>query len=739
MSWCVSWFAAAVTLLCLQTQLTSVSGLSQDEIENFVLLAKASVDSAYKYSRAVSLNRVRRNEARPSDLLRLIRQPSGLTRSAVRAADYMDHTFRLIKRSLSRHKRSLNATDGLSEETLKTVAELTGCSARHRVPVCETTSNVNTFRTASSVCNNRKNTRWGATNIPLTRWLPAEYQDNISEPKGWDSKLKINGHLLPLVREVSNRILRTTTCDIKSDPLYTDMLTMYGQWIDHDLSFTPMSAVIRSFNEGMDCDKSCDRSEPCFPIEIPKLDPRFGRNSDQCIPFFRSAAACGTGTTGYFFGKGVVRQQMNGITSYIDVDQVYGSDNKRATALRNLTSDEGLLRVNTKYKDGDRDLLPFTSTGANMCATRARITGINDIEEIPCFFAGDKRANENIGLTSVHALMMREHNRLARALREMNGHWSGERIYQETRKIMGAYFQVITYRDYLPHIVGKEVMAEKLPNYPGYDESVDASISNVFATAAFRFGHVAIQPFLFRLNEKYQDHPTYPSPMLHKALFTPWRIPFEGGLDPILRGLLGGQAKLNAPDSMMPDALRDRMFEFSTNLALDLASLNLQRGRDHGLPGYNKWRKHCGLSELTNVTELIEVMEHSDLAHHLMGLYGTIDNIDVWLGGIAEPFVKGGRVGPLFACLIASQFQKIRQGDRFWWEKEGVFTAAQRNSLKGTSFSRFICDNTGIDEVPKDPFLYHPRGDGYTKCEDIPAFDLSPWKDEGRFSDIKQQ
>ncbi len=55
---------------------------------------------------------------------------------------------------------------------------------------------------------------------------------------------------------------------------------------------------------------------------------------------------------------------------------------------------------------------------------------------------GDERVNENIALTSIHALMLREHNRLARALAELNPHWNGERLYQEARKIMGGYFQV---------------------------------------------------------------------------------------------------------------------------------------------------------------------------------------------------------------------------------------------------------------------------------------------------------
>ena len=55
---------------------------------------------------------------------------------------------------------------------------------------------------------------------------------------------------------------------------------------------------------------------------------------------------------------------------------------------------------------------------------------------------GDERVNEQIGLTSLHTLFLREHNRLARALAQLNPHWNGERLYQEARKIMGAYAQV---------------------------------------------------------------------------------------------------------------------------------------------------------------------------------------------------------------------------------------------------------------------------------------------------------
>ena len=81
-------------------------------------------------------------------------------------------------------------------------------------------------------------------------------------------------------------------------------------------------------------------------------------------------------------------------------------------------------------------------------------------------------------------------------------------------------------------------------------------------------------------------------------------------------------------------------------------------------PGYNTWRRFCGLSTPKTQAELAQVLNNADLARRLLELYGSPDNIDIWLGGVAELFVPGGRVGPLFACLIAKQFQNVRDGDR---------------------------------------------------------------------------
>ncbi|XP_062396246.1 eosinophil peroxidase-like [Sardina pilchardus] len=713
---------------CVLGQVTA-EALSSSAVLRAISDAKKVIDDAYTYSRAETLRRVRKGVTNPSDLLRLVKQPSRDARSAVRSADYLEYTLHLLNERHHIHKRSLNATDLISNKELDTIARLTGCAARVREPKCKKISDLDQFRTATSVCNNRNFPRRGSAATPFARWLPAEYQDGISLPQGWDPKARRNGALLPLVRLVSNRILSTRNEDVVSDSLYTHLITIFGQWTDHDLTFTPHSPSIRSFNGGINCDETCERTEPCFPIRIPRNDPRFGRRSDECIPFFRSAPACGTGDNGHIFGDATVREQLNTLTAFLDAGQVYGSEEKLARQLRNRTHDSGLLEVNDRFTDNGRELLPFSRI-KDLCANRKAITGDKRAKDVPCFLAGDERVDENIGLASMHTMMMREHNRLARALGRLNPNWSGETVFQEARKILGAYFQVITFRDYLLHIVGPDILnGAELGPYPGYDENVDPSISNVFATAAYRFAHLAIQPFMFRLNETYEEHPQFPSVLFHQNFFTPWRLVFEGGIDPVIRGLVGRQAKLNTQDAMMHNELRERLFEFLGHVALDLAALNMQRGRDHGLPGYNSWRGFCGLSQPSTLDELAEVLNNTDLAQDLMDLYGTVDNIDVWLGGVAEPFVDGGRVGPLFACIIARQFQKIRQGDSLWWENDGVFTEAQRESLRTASLSRVICDNTGITDVPENPFEYRPRGSGYTRCQDIPAFDLRPWKE----------
>ncbi|XP_072514316.1 eosinophil peroxidase-like isoform X2 [Salminus brasiliensis] len=703
-------------------------GLGRPFILESIEEAKKVVDDAYLYSRQVSLARVRKDTyIKPSDKLRLMKQPSRKTRSAVRAADYLEQTLRIIaEKTHHAHKRSINATALITPEELRTIVRLTGCAAQVQPPSCRTTPLINKYRTANSVCNNRKNPLLGAANTPLARWLPPIYEDGISQPVGWNPGRLYNGVILPLVRLVSNRIASTKDSDVQGDREYTHLVTFFGQWNDHDLSFTPHSPSIRSFSSGIDCDASCERSEPCFPIQIPNGDPRLSK--DSCLPVFRSAPACGSGNNAFIFG-GVpkVRQQINSLTAFLDVGQLYGSDEGLARELRDLSNDNGLLLVNNRFQDNGRELLPFTKVDSKMCSTRNRILNTTGLEEVPCFIAGDARVDENIALTSLHTLFMREHNRLARVMRLLNPHWSSETLYQEARKIMGAYHQIIVFRDYLPHIVGPDAMRRILGPYPGYDQNIDPSISNIFATAAYRFAHATIQPLVFRMDENFENHPRFPSVPLYEAFFSPWRVVFEGGIDPLIRGLISRPAKLNQQNHILVDALRERLFAFTSHIAMDLASLNMQRSRDHALPGYNTWRRFCNLSTPQNQAELAVVLNNTDLARRLIEHYGNPANIDVWLAGVAEPFVPGGRVGPLFSCLIATQFQKIRQGDRLWWENRGVFTKNQRASLATMSLARIICDNTGIKKVPAEPFRLKASKAEFVDCNNIADVDFTPW------------
>ncbi|KAK2819090.1 hypothetical protein Q5P01_024651 [Channa striata] len=717
--------------ICLVPAHSKPSALGSPFLHQCFEDAKKIVDDAYTYSREESLRRVRKEVVNPHDALRLLKQPRGDTRSAVRSADYMAQTLRLLHDRVHHvHKRSLNATDLLSKEDLIKLAEITGCAARVRPPQCRTTQNVNKYRTITSVCNNLKNPRLGASNTAFTRWLPAEYDDGISQPKGWNRNRTFNNFLLPLVRQVSNNILSTTDAGVVSDRNHTLMITFFGQWNDHDLTFTPFSPSIRSFSDGVNCDESCKQTEPCIPIPIPPGDPRIPSRPDTCIPAFRSAPACGTGYSAYNFGgEPDKREQINALTAFLDLSQVYGSEEKLALSLRDLSNDNGLMLVNSEFRDNGRELLPFHPLQVQMCATRRRVTNDTNAKEVPCFIAGDSRVDENIALTSLHTLFVREHNRLARELKSINPQWDGETLYQEARKIMGAYTQIFVFRDYLPHIVGVDAMRTQLGRYPGYNPNVDPSISNVFATAAYRFAHLAIQPFVPRLDQNYRDHPAFPSVPLFKAFFTPWRVIFEGGIDPLLLGLVGRPAKLNTQDHMMVDAIRERLFQFVQHMALDLGSLNMQRSRDHAIPGYNAWRRFCGLSQPRNLAELTQVLNNADLARKLLELYNTPDNIDVWLGGVAEPFVTGGRVGPLFACLIARQFQNIRQGDRFWYEKRDVFTPRQRSALSSVTLSKIICDNTGITSVPTNVYNVISSSNRLVNCRNLRRLDLSAWRE----------
>ena len=125
-------------------------------------------------------------------------------------------------------------------------------------------------------------------------------------------------------------------------------------------------------------------------------------------------------------------------------------------------------------------------------------------------FLGDGRVNEQIGLISLHTIFHRAHNTIEEHLHALNPHWNGEKLFQETRKIMAALWQVIVYNEYLPLVLGPGetrrygLELSRSGYWDGYDPSVNGDIANVFATAAFRFGHSQIGDVVRLVGQLYK-------------------------------------------------------------------------------------------------------------------------------------------------------------------------------------------------------------------------------------------
>ncbi|KAK3605229.1 hypothetical protein CHS0354_038664 [Potamilus streckersoni] len=378
------------------------------------------------------------------------------------------------------------------------------------------------------------------------------------------------------------------------------------------------------------------------------------------------------------------RQQLNQNTHYIDGSQIYGSDVQTSTSLRTLYG--GKLKTG-----GDAtipNLLPKDTANAANCILPASNANVK------CFLAGDVRVNQNAALISLHTIFMREHNIIAAGLEALNNGWSDQIIYDETRKIVGAILQHITYKEYLPEILGDAIMntysLKPLTNgyFNGYVSSVNPAIRNEFSAAAFRFGHSQVHDSL-----KYNSKAQY-----FKDIFLNPAILYDtaGGVDSITKGLTDSYSQ--KVDERMSSHLTRHLFERQTGFGGDLAAINIQRGRDHGLPLYHLMKTICNISG--NVHE-------PSVWNALSSLYRNPVDIDLFSAGVSEKPVTGGRIGPTFACIIAKQFEALKKGDRYYYENSGdqAFTLGQLEEIRKTTLSKVICRNTGINFVPTNAFI----------------------------------
>ncbi|GFO02039.1 eosinophil peroxidase [Plakobranchus ocellatus] len=394
-----------------------------------------------------------------------------------------------------------------------------------------------------------------------------------------------------------------------------------------------------------------------------------------------------------------VEQQINTITAFVDGSNVYGSSAEEITNLRGPT---GRLRRSDVAEQFD-----FLPAGEDDACR-------NETGEF-CFLAGDERVNEQPGLAAMHTLFMREHNRIADELRRRFG-WSSDTVFEEARKIVGAEIQHITYSEFLPIVLGPDVMRAnglEVSQPFNYNEELDPSISNEFATAAFRFGHSLIPEEILVNNEVLQ---------FRNLFFKP--APVLNTMSELSDSL--GKTRAMAMDRQFSLSITRHLFEEEERSGSDLVARNIQRGRDHGLRPYKDYRDMCSNSQSTSL-DLYDLFGNDSLA---LSTYTHVDDVDLFTGGVAEDPVEGGLVGPTFACLMASQFKSLRDGDRFFYLNENGpqnLTRAQRNEIQKVRLSNIVCDNSENDEIQENVFKPEGPGNPIKPCTALPRIDLSKW------------
>jgi len=508
------------------------------------------------------------------------------------------------------------------------------------------------YRNIDGQCNNINNAAWGSADISLKRELPAEY--GSADPLN-----SIGGEGRPNPRVISNAIFAQDSLVFPSNTLSAFVFS-WGQFLDHDIGISPES---EDDDELMIIPPS---GEPGDLIVVP-------------IEIHRAEAHEGTGVT-------TPREQTNIVTSWVDGSQVYGSDVIRATWLRQGT--EG------KMKTSAGNLLPYnTTTGEASTQIDPNAPEMASFGGLH-FVAGDVRANEQSSLLSLHTLFVREHNRICDEIivndPTLDPIFDDQTIYERARKQVVALLQNITYNEFLP------ALGVNLGAYSGYDNSIQPDIINGFSTAAYRLGHTMVTNELFLLDD--DGNPVGQGQVsLIQAFFNPNLIA-ANGIEPIFNGLaVQFQEEI---DANMVEALRTFLFTEGPGPGLDLAALNIQRGRDHGLADYNAYRNYFTGSTATNYAD---ITSDPVLQNTLSSLYGDINDIDAWVGLLSEDKMPGSQLGATLTAMLTEQFGRLRDSDYYFYRNDPTLTN-NISTIESTTLSDVVKRNTNIITLQNNVF-----------------------------------
>ncbi|WP_345075681.1 peroxidase family protein, partial [Paeniglutamicibacter cryotolerans] len=390
------------------------------------------------------------------------------------------------------------------------------------------------------------------------------------------------------------------------------------------------------------------------------------------------------------------------------------------------------------------------------------------------FIAGDGRVNENIGLTAIHQVFHSEHNRLSGYMQDLltslnldlnewkldSGDWNGERLFQAARFVTEMEYQHIVFEDFARKI---QPGINPFNVFTQSDTGINPAIQAEFAHATYRFGHSMLTDTVDRKTNAGVDIGV---PLLD-AFLNPASYYASAA------GTLTPEAAAGSIAMGMTDQVGSELDEFVTDtlrnnvlgLPLDLATLNIARGRDTGVPSLNNFRKELfktsGESSLKPYSSWVDFgqsMKHPDSVVNFMAAYGMhdtirnatsidakraaaqllfdmnpantatpvdsydfansvgdwataggksktgVDGIDLWVGGLAESQnLFGGLLGSTFNYIFERQMTDLQDGDRLYYlsRTSGLNLRVQ---LEGNSFAELIMRNTDAVALKADVF-----------------------------------
>lgn len=531
------------------------------------------------------------------------------------------------------------------------------------------------YRTFDGSCNNLQNSLRGAAFMPFARLLPANYEDGVARMVGVSKPM-------PNPRAVTHLLLSSSFVVLTR---FNGLLMQFGQFLSHDITRNTITNFCR-----------CQTvHEECANMPVPMHDTRLRKPSKQpnfCIPMTRSNVLCGTGTGRQGAGR-TPRTPVNENTAWIDASQVYGSEPNSARE----------MRVGALLRTLPLDHTPFSALPPPLPGDQNNLV------------TGDNRGNLFVGLMTLHTIFVRLHNRIAANLIQLNPHWDQERIYQESRKIVGAILQVITYQEFLPALLGSR-LSRHMPTYTGYKPEQEPAIAVEFAAGAYRL-HGLIREFYELADSNFRKVGDVHFVKNAGSI----KLLRDSGTDLLIRGFMKVPSK--KPQRLAP-AVTEELFDIS-----DMGSLNIQRGRDQGLRPYNDYRQICGLPRLKSFQEWPEVNE-LEARSRVAALYRSVDDIDLYVGGLMEAPAEDSLLGQTFSCIIAEQFLRLRNSDRHFYLNPSTFTPAQSAALQRVTFSFCICaTGENFNRINPNAFMVED-GSTTVPCSSIPQLDLSAWQEQ---------